>query len=93
MSTISKKQFKEYIENFDFTGLFNHLGWACLDEQTPVKLKEETYIFHSVAEKSGFRILVFKPFVTQDLPDYATRLQLDCVCGLCTTVLPIRIIS
>ena len=77
MSTISKKQFKQYIEVFDFTGLFNQLGWTYLDEQTPVKLKEETYIFHSVAEKGGFRILVFKPAKHQDLPDYATRLQLD----------------
>lgn len=77
MSTISKNQFKLYIEVFDFTGLFNQLGWSYLDEQTPVKLKEETYLFHSVAEKGGFRILVFKPAKHQDLPDYATRLQLD----------------
>jgi hypothetical protein len=77
MSKISKKQFKQYIESFDFTGLFNQLGWTYLDEQTPVKLKEETYLFHSVAEKGGFRILVFKPAKHQDLPDYATRLQLD----------------
>ncbi len=77
MSTISKKQFKQYIEDFDFVGLFNQLGWSYLDEKTPVKLKDETYIFHSVAEKGGFRILVFKPAKHQDLPDYATRLQLD----------------
>lgn len=77
MSTISKKQFKQYIEDFDFTGLFNQLGWTYLDELTPVKLKEETYIFHSVAEKGGFRIMVFKPSKHQDLPDYATRLQVD----------------
>ncbi len=77
MSTIGKKQFKQYIENFDFTGLFNQLGWTYLNEQTPVKLKEETYMFHSVAEKGGFRIIVFKPANHQDLPDYATRLQLD----------------
>jgi len=77
MSTISKKQFKQYIEVFDFTSLFNQLGWSYLDEQTPVKLKEETYLFHSVAEKGGFRILIFKPAKHQDLPDYATRLQLD----------------
>lgn len=77
MSTISKNQFKLYIEVFDFTGLFNQLGWSYLDEKTPVKLKEETYLFHSVAQKGGFRILVFKPAKHQDLPDYATRLQLD----------------
>lgn len=74
---MNKQQFKQFIENFDFTSLFNQLGWNYLDEQTSVKLKEETYLFHSVAEKGGFRILVFKPAKHQDLPDYATRLQLD----------------
>jgi len=77
MSTISKIKFKEYIESFNFTNLFNDLGWNHLNEQTPIKLNEETYRFHSVAEKSGFRIMVFNPNASQDLPDYATRLQLD----------------
>jgi len=77
MNTISKAQFKQYIESFDFTTLFNQLGWNYIDEKTAINLKEETYLFHSVAEKSGFRILVFKPDTHQDLPDYATRLQLD----------------
>lgn len=77
MNTISKAQFKQYIESFNFTALFNQLGWNYLNEQTYIKLKEEIYWFHSVAEKSGFRILVFKPAAHQDLPDYATRLQLD----------------
>lgn len=77
MSRISKEQFKNYLNNFDFTNLFNQLGWSFLDEQIPVKLKEQTYLFHSVAEKRGFRILVFNPSSDQDLPDYATRLQLE----------------
>jgi hypothetical protein len=74
MNTISKKQFKSFIDSFDFTNLFNQLGWTFADDQFPVKLKEKTYIFHSVAEKGGFRIIVF---INQDLPDYNTRLQLD----------------
>ena len=77
MNTLSKKQFKSYIDSFDFTNLFNQLGWTFADDQFPVKLKEETYIFHSVAEKGGFRIIVFKPVKNQDLPDYNKRLQLD----------------
>jgi len=74
MNTITKKQFQSYIDSFDFTNLFNQLGWTFADNQFPVKLKEEIYIFHSVAEKGGFRIIVF---INQDLPDYNTRLQLD----------------
>ena len=43
MSTISKNT-KQYIEVFDFTGLFNQLGWSYLDEKTPVKLKRIYFI-------------------------------------------------
>jgi hypothetical protein len=77
MDTISKKLFKTYIDSFDFTKLFNQLGWNYVDQQFPVKLKDETYLFYSVAEKGGFRIVVFKPALHQELPDYNTRLQLD----------------
>ncbi|HCI56454.1 MAG TPA: Eco57I restriction-modification methylase domain-containing protein [Bacteroidales bacterium] len=77
MNAISKQEFKRYIESFDFVNLFNQLGWTYIDEQFPVKLKEETYLFNCVAEKSGFRIIVFKPANENYLPDYATRLQLD----------------
>lgn len=77
MSTINKNQFKNFIEQYDFTGLFNQLGWNYLDEETPVKLKDETFIFQAVAEKSGFRIFVFNPSKHQNLPDYSIRLQLD----------------
>jgi len=77
MNAISKKQFKACIENFDFTRLFNQLGWTFSDEIFSIKLKENIYIFHIVAEKGGFRIIVFRPVKNQDLPDYSTRLQLD----------------
>lgn len=77
MKKINKEKFKHYIENFDFTTLFNQLGWTYLDQPVPVKLKDETYLFHSVAEKGGFHILIFHPSKHQDLPTYATRMQLD----------------
>ena len=77
MSGISKKQFKTYIDNFDFTNIFNQLGWTFIDVEFPVKFKEETFIFQSVAEKGGFQIIVFKPDHNKNIPDYATRLQLD----------------
>jgi methylase of polypeptide subunit release factors len=48
-----------------------------MEEYNPLKLGEETYMFHSVAEKNGYRILVFTPGANQNLPDYHTRLQLD----------------
>ncbi|MEZ4525176.1 MAG: DNA methyltransferase [Desulfobacterales bacterium] len=77
MNTISKKQFKDCIENFDFTTLFNYLGWTFSDENFSVKVKENIYPFHIVAEKGGFRIIVFRAAEDQDLPDYSTRMLLD----------------
>ena len=43
MSTVSKKQFKQLIENFDFINLFNHLGWNYITGQDTVKVGLETF--------------------------------------------------
>ena len=75
--SLSKKQFKEFVENFDFTTLFNYLGWSHLNEKNQIKLNENSYNFQSVAEKGGFRILIFIPEKDQKIPEYNIRLQLD----------------
>ena len=77
MPYISKKQFKQYIENYDFTNLFNRLGWNYINHQDPVKVNDYTYNLHSIAEKSGFRILVCDPDNNGQVPDYAIRIKLD----------------
>jgi hypothetical protein len=77
MQTISKQQFRKYIEDFDFTSLFNVLGWNYLNEKNPVRINENTFIMYSVAEKSGFRILVCEPDKAGKIPDYSTRVKLD----------------
>ena len=74
MPYISKKQFKQYIERYDFTNLFNQLGWNYVKHQDPVKVNDYTYKLHSVAEKSGFRILLCEPDNVQLTTGYkATR--------------------
>jgi hypothetical protein len=55
MQTINKQQFRKYIENFDFTGLFNVLGWNYVSGKNPIKVNDQTFILNSVAEKSGVR--------------------------------------
>ena len=71
---MKKTDFQKYIEDFDFTTLFNQLGWDYTDTNTSVSNNGTTYQFKNVAEKRGFVVMV----CTADaLPDYATRLQLD----------------
>ena len=71
---LSKAQFNQYIEAFDFTNLFNQLGWDFADTNTPVSNNGTIYQLQTVAEKRGFAIMVC---TTDALPDYATRLKLD----------------
>lgn len=56
MNAISKKQFKQLIKAFDFTNLFNLLGWNYITGQDMVKVGLETFTLQSVAEKedSGY---------------------------------------
>jgi len=77
MPTISKKQFREYIEGFDFAGLFNVLGWNYVAGRNAVRVNDCTFTFNTVAEKSGFRILVCDPGDDGKIPDYSTRLKID----------------
>ncbi|NLX88083.1 MAG: hypothetical protein GXZ09_01575 [Syntrophomonadaceae bacterium] len=77
MNAVSKKQFKQLIESFDFMNLFNHLGWNYIKGQDTVKVGIETFTLQSVAEKRGFRILVCSPDNRGRVPDYSTRMKLD----------------
>lgn len=77
MNAISKKQFKQLIKAFDFTNLFNLLGWNYITGQDMVKVGLETFTLQSVAEKRGFRILVCSPDSRGRVPDYSTRMKLD----------------
>jgi tRNA1(Val) A37 N6-methylase TrmN6 len=71
---MKKTDFKRYIDDFDFTGLFNQLGWDFADSATPINYNGVTFNFKTVAEKRGFAIMVC---IADTLPDYTVRLQLD----------------
>ncbi|NLG06016.1 MAG: SAM-dependent methyltransferase [Clostridia bacterium] len=74
---MSKQQFKQYVEEFDFTRLFNRLGWSYKKHQDLVKLDDVTFTLDTVAEKSGFRILVCGPDSKGKIPSYSVRMKLD----------------
>ncbi len=73
---MTKQQFRQYINGFDFINLFNYLGWAYIKESSPIKVDAEIFTLQSIAEKSGFRILICLPSKTGNIPEYAIRLKI-----------------
>lgn len=75
---MTKKQFNDFIEEFDFIYLFNQLGWDDLKQVvTPIKINNEIYNLKSVAGKSGFRVLECPPDSDGNIPLYPVRLKID----------------
>src|SRR3990172_3514550 len=61
MNALDKATFKRYIQAYDFTRLFNELGWNYLNEDLPKKVGDKTFLLKAVAHKEGFRIFVCNP--------------------------------
>jgi hypothetical protein len=76
MQFISRDQFRQYIQSFDFPMLFNRLGWNYVDETHPVSAGTSTFNLHTVAEKSGFRIVICGPDDEGKIPPYALRIKI-----------------
>ncbi|GHU01279.1 hypothetical protein FACS1894147_00830 [Spirochaetia bacterium] len=56
--TITKKDFEQYIKDFDFRGLFVDMGWHKDDKKESVTIENEVYTIQSIAEQSSFRIFI-----------------------------------
>jgi tRNA1(Val) A37 N6-methylase TrmN6 len=76
--TMNKTQFSAYIKEFNFRELFNEMGWNN-DRTTPqpVSIDSDIYTLQSVAEKSGFKILLCDALADRALPDYSTRRKIE----------------
>lgn len=74
---ITKKAFSDYIRAFNFRELFNDMGWNNDKTTHPIIVDSDTYSLQSVAEKSGFKILVCNPLSNGLLPDYITRRKIE----------------
>ncbi|MBI1182713.1 hypothetical protein GC194_00470 [bacterium] len=73
MQSISKQQFKAWVKAFDFSELFNQLGWDYVDDEIYKKVGDETFTFNHVANKEGFAILVVEPDKNGQIPAAAVR--------------------
>jgi hypothetical protein len=74
---LDKKQFSNYIKQFNFRELFNDMGWNNDKTSQPIVVDNETYTLQAVAEKSGFKILLCNPLSNGLIPDYNTRKKIE----------------
>lgn len=74
---LNKQEFSNYIREFNFRELFNEMGWNNDRTSQPIAVEEQTFMLQSVAEKSGFKILICSPTSDGFIPDYNTRKKLE----------------
>lgn len=74
---LDKKQFSNYIKQFNFRELFNDMGWNNDKTSQPIVVDNDTYTLQAVAEKSGFKILLCNPLSNGLIPDYNTRKKIE----------------
>lgn len=74
---LDKKQFSNYIKQFNFRELFNDMGWNNDKTTQPIVVDNETYTLQAVAEKSGFKILLCNPLSNGLIPDYNNRKKIE----------------
>jgi hypothetical protein len=75
--SLSKQEFSNYIKQFHFRELFNDMGWNNDRTKQPIGVDNQTYIIESVAEKSGFKILLCNPLADGLIPDYSIRKKVE----------------
>ncbi len=75
--SLTKQEFSDYIKNFRFRELFNEMGWN--NDRTKVDIipDENVYQLQSVAEKSGFKILICPPDPEGKIPGYNIRKKIE----------------
>ncbi len=74
---LTKKEFSDYIKQFNFRELFNDMGWNNDKTKQTIVVDNETYTLQAVGEKSGFKIMLCKPQPNGLLPDYNTRKKIE----------------
>jgi tRNA1(Val) A37 N6-methylase TrmN6 len=72
---MTKDKFNEYINNFEFTYLFNDTGWDNYTFNTSTEIQNNIYTITGVAHKKGFAILqITSP---GNIPDLNIRKQFE----------------
>ena len=75
--SITKQEFANYIRNFNFRELFNEMGWDNDRTVQPIIIDDSVYQLQAVASKSGFKILLCPAPVTDPIPLYHQRKQIE----------------
>ena len=74
---LTKKEFSNYIKQFNFRELFNDMGWNNDKTTQPIAVDNITYTLQSVGEKSGFKILLCNPLSDGSIPEYTIRKKIE----------------
>lgn len=74
---ISKSEFSALIKSFNFRELFNLMGWNNDKSSHTISVDNHNYPIQSVAEKSGFKIIVCNPGPHDLIPDYSIRKKIE----------------
>lgn len=70
---------QEHLKHYRFKHLFNELGWDAPAQQQPysVPVGDDTWLLDVVAHKKSVQVLHCRPGAQGQLPDYATRQQIE----------------
>lgn len=74
---ISKSEFSALIKSFNFRELFNLMGWNNDKSSHTISVDNHNYPIQSVAEKSGFKIIVCNTGPHNLIPDYSIRKKIE----------------
>jgi hypothetical protein len=74
---ISKSEFSALIKSFNFRELFNLMGWNNDKSSHTISVDNHNYSIQSIAEKSGFRIIVCNSGPHDIIPNYSIRKKIE----------------
>ncbi len=74
---MKKNRFSEYIRDFDFSNLFNELGWDNFNNNLPVAVNEDAFMLKGIVEKKGFVILHCSALPNGKIPVSNIRKQIE----------------
>lgn len=74
---LTKKDFSDYIKQFNFRELFIDMGWNNDKTKQPIVVDNITFQIEGIAVKSGFKILLCHPGIDGIIPDYNIRKKIE----------------
>jgi len=74
---ITRQEFTKLIKGFKIRELFNYMGWDNDKTKQIIKIDNDIIQIQSVAEKSGFRIILCPPLIDGKIPLYNIRRRIN----------------